>query len=98
MRERGPKIGKSLEGDIAIPEFEVKNSETETQYNKETRKGIYGDIGRRRLMRKILMAFRKEIPENLLDLINKMSRGEALEPEEQSQFNSAATPWFKDKF
>src|SRR3989344_805441 len=98
MRERGPKIGKSLEGDIAIPEFEVKNSETETQYNKETRKGIYGDIGRRRLMRKILMAFRKEIPENLLDLINKMSRGEALEPEEQSQFNSAATQWFKDKF
>lgn len=98
----GEKISdrKTLEiedGNIRIePEIEEGSNKERTE--PEETSEIYRDLKKRILMRSVLFENRAELPEKLLSLLDKISSGLALEPEEQSEFDILSSKWFRSKF
>lgn len=94
--EKGPKIGESLEGDVAIPEFEIKEKEeTSSQENEDELVEISPE--QEKTWFEIILDARREFPEDIQRLIEK-KRDYALEAEEQSKFDTARNRWWKEKF
>lgn len=104
--EKESKIGKSLEGDVAIPEFERRETE-ETSSIEKTGEIIQNQENESETIEissekektwfEIIIDARSEFPEDIRKLIDK-KLSHALEPEEESKFDTARNRWWKEKF
>lgn len=88
--ERGPKIGKGLEGDVAIPEFQKREAGIELQPELKESKiessRKLGDIerGGDKTWFELVYDAKHEFPENIQRLLDKQMKHEPLSPEERS--------------
>lgn len=102
--EKGPKIGKSLGGNVAIPEFQKRETGFELQPEpKEPQTELSEKPGdfERDLNKKwfeLVYDAKHEFPEEVQVLLDKQIQHKPLSPEERSIFDLAVNKWWKESF
>ena len=103
--EKEPKIGKSLEKDIAIPEFQTKGENRLTVEPSEdlgTIERWEDKLDPRNISIRDLFGTMLDHPEGLssdiIAICNKGFHEEKLNKQERSRLDKAKDRWFKDRF
>ncbi|MDO8496626.1 MAG: hypothetical protein Q7S43_04245 [bacterium] len=111
--EKEPKIGKSLEGDAAIPEFQTKEPKIELgEDTYESKKEIVQTLRENeggaisesleeswdKTWFEVVLEAKSEFPPYIQDIIEKRGKGERVPRDEYLKFKIFIDSWWKERF